>query len=120
MDERLKTARNVAIILVIAAAVEFLPGGSRAANTFSTALGIVFAAGLAWAAVWFYRQQRVPIYGLGDRRRGLLYGALGLGVLTLAAKPRMWETGFGELVWFVLIGLVAYTLLALYRYSRSY
>jgi hypothetical protein len=120
MDDRLKNARNVAILLLIAAAVDFLPGGSRAASTFSTALGVVFAAGLAWAGVWFYRQHRVTVYGLGERRRVLLYGAVGIGVVTVAAKPRMWETGFGEFVWFVLIGLVAYTLVALYRYSRSY
>ena len=56
----------------------------------------------------------------GDRRRGLLYGAIGVGLVTVAAKPRMWETGFGEFVWFVLIGLVVYTFVALYRYSRSY
>ena len=41
-------------------------------------------------------------------------------MVTVAAKTRMWETGFGELVWFVLLVLVAYTLFALYRYSRSY
>jgi hypothetical protein len=120
MDDRMKTARNVAILLAIAAAVEFLPGGGRAANTFSTTLVVVFAAGLAYAGVWFYRQQRVGIYGLGERRRGLLYGAIGVGFVTVAAKPRMWETGFGEFVWIVLIGLVVYTLVATYRYSRSY
>ncbi len=120
MDDRWKTARNIAILLLIAAAVAFLPGGTRAAYTFSTALGVVFAGGLAYAGVWFYRQRRIDIYGLGDNRRALLYGALGVGVVTLAAKPRMWETGFGEFVWFVLLGLVAYTLVALYRYSRSY
>lgn len=120
MDDRLKTTRNIAILLVIAAAVAFLPGGGRAASTFSTALGVVFAAGIAYAGMWFYRSNRVAIYSLGDRRRGLLYGALGVGVVTLAAKPRMWETGFGEFAWFVLVGLVLYTLVALYRYSRSY
>ncbi|HSZ69364.1 MAG TPA: hypothetical protein VK756_03280 [Solirubrobacteraceae bacterium] len=118
--DRPKTARNIAILLVIAAAVAFLPGGGRAASTVSTALGIVFAVGFAYAGVWFYRQNRVDLYGLGDRRRGLLYGAVGIAVVTVAAKPRLWETGFGEFVWFVLIGLVAYTLVALYRYSRSY
>jgi hypothetical protein len=120
MDDRLKTARNIAILLLIAAAVAFLPGGGRAASTVSTALGVVFAAGFAYAGVWFYRQRRVDLYGLGDRRRGLLYGAVGVAVVTVAAKPRMWETGFGEFLWFVLIGLVVYTLVALYRYSRSY
>jgi hypothetical protein len=120
MDDRMKTARNVAILLVLAAAVAFLPGGHRAADTVGTILGVIFAAGLGYAGVWFYRQRRADIYGLGDRRRGLLYGALGVGVVTLAAKTRMWETGFGKLVWIVLLGLVVYTLFAVYRYSRSY
>ncbi len=120
MDDRFKTARNVAILLLIAAAVAYIPGGGRAANTFATVLGVVFYLGIAWAAAWFYRSNRVTIYGLGDRRRALLYGALAVAVVALAAKPRMWATGFGEFIWFVLIGLVAYTLLALYRYSRSY
>jgi hypothetical protein len=120
MDDRTKTLRNVAILLVLAAAVAFLPGGGRVANTFSTVLGVAFAGGLAYAGYWFYRQHRVDIYGLGENRRALLYGAIGVGVVTLAAKARMWETGFGELVWFVLLGLVVYTLFALYRYSRSY
>ena|ERR1700691_2293906 len=115
-----KNARNVAIVLAIAAAVEFLPGGTRVANTFSIALGIVFAAGIAYAGVLFYRRRRVDVYGLGERRRGLLYGSIGVAAVTLAAKTRMWETGFGKFVWFVLIGLVAYTLFALYRYSRTY
>ncbi|HWX45378.1 MAG TPA: hypothetical protein VNY52_08650, partial [Solirubrobacteraceae bacterium] len=75
---------------------------------------------LGYAGVWFYRQRRVDIYSLGDNRRALLYGAIGVAVVTLAAKTRMWETGFGELVWFVLLALVVYTLFALYRYSRSY
>jgi hypothetical protein len=120
MDDRLKILRNLAILLAIAAAVKFLPGGGRAANTFSEVLSVVFAAGLAYGAFWFYRQHRLGIYGLGDERRGLLYGALAVGVVTVAAKARMWESGFGEFVWFVLLGLVAYTLLALFRYSRSY
>ena len=120
MDDRWKNARNIAILLLIAAVVAFVPGGGRAASTFSTVLGVVFAAGFAYAGVWFYRQRRVDLYGLGDSRRGLLYGAIGIGLVTFAAKPRMWETGFGEFLWFVLIGLVLYTLVALYRYSRSY
>ncbi len=120
MNDRLKTARNVGILLLLAAAVTFLPGGGRAANTFATILSVAFGVGFAYAGLSFYRGRRVNIYSLGDDRRALLYGALGVGVVTLAAKTRMWETGFGELVWFVLLALVVYTLFALYRYSRSY
>jgi hypothetical protein len=120
MDDRTKTARNVAILLLLAAAVAFLPGGGRAAATLQTILGVAFSLGIGFAGVRFYQAHRVDIYSLGERRRALLYGAAGVGVVTLAAKPRMWEAGFGEFVWFVLLGLVAYTLFALYRYSRSY
>lgn len=120
MDDRLKTARNVGILLVLAAAVAYLPGGHRAAYTVSTVLGVAFGVGFGYGGLRLYLGRRVDIYSLGDNRRALLYGALGVGVVTLAAKVRMWETGFGELVWFVLLALVVYTLFALYRYSRTY
>jgi hypothetical protein len=120
VTDRVKTARNVAIVLLIAAAVEFLPGGGRAADTFAAVLSVIFAAGLGYLGTRLYRERRVDIYGLGDRQRGLLYGALAVGTVTAAAQPRMWQTGFGEFVWFVLIGMVVYTLIAVYRYARTY
>ncbi|HWX88191.1 MAG TPA: hypothetical protein VNX67_08455, partial [Solirubrobacteraceae bacterium] len=118
--DRLKTFRNIAIVALIAAAVEFLPGGGRAAEAFAAALWVVFAAGFAYFVYRLYRERHVDLYGLGDRHRALLYGALALGYLIVAARPRMWLTSFGEFVWFVLVGLTVYTLLAVYRYSRSY
>jgi len=118
--DRLKTVRNIAIVAVIAAAVEFLPGGGRVAEAFAAALWVVFAAGFAYFAYRLYRERHVDLYGLGARHRALLYGALALGYLVAAARPRMWLTGFGEFVWFVLVGLTVYTLLAVYRYSRTY
>lgn len=120
MIDRKTTARNVAIVLLIAAVVEFVPGGGRAANTFSAVLSVLFLAGLTYMGVRLYRERRVDVYGLGDRHRALLYGVLAIGVLTAGAKERMWQSGFGEFVWFVLVGLVAYALFAIYRYARSY
>lgn len=117
---RLKTARNIAIVALIAAAVEFLPGGGRAAEAFAAALWVVFAAGFAYFAYRLYRERHVDLYGLGDRHRALLYGAFALGFATVAARPRMWLTGLGEFIWFVLVGLTIYTLLTVYRYSRTY
>ncbi|HXB65328.1 MAG TPA: hypothetical protein VNV42_10685 [Solirubrobacteraceae bacterium] len=120
MEDRAKTVRNVAILLLLAAVVAYVPGGGRAAATVQTILGVAFMFGLGLAGLYFYRQHRTTIYGLGDRRRAVLYSAVGVAAVTLAAKPRMWQTSFGEFVWFVLLGCVAYTLFALYRYSRSY
>ena len=62
MSETVKTVRNVAIIVVIAAAVYFL----------------------------------------------------------FVARSRMWETGFSELAWWVLLLGVLYTLLEVFRHSRTY
>ena len=46
---------------------------------------------LVFFAYRFYREHRVELDGLGDRWRGLLYGAIGVVVLALAALPRLSE-----------------------------
>ncbi|HTB49826.1 MAG TPA: hypothetical protein VK701_02525 [Solirubrobacteraceae bacterium] len=118
--DRLKTARNIAIVALIAAAVQFLPGGGRAVEAFAAALWVVFAGGFAFLGYRLYRERGVDLHSLGDRHRALLYGAIAVGFATIAAQPRMWQTAFGEFAWFALIGIAVYTLLVVYRYSRSY
>lgn len=116
----MKNARNLAIIVVIAAAVYALPDGGRAASTFESVLLVGFGVGIVYLLVRLYREHRIAIHSLGDRYRGLLYGALAVGVLAVVGRARMWQTSLGELVWFVLIGLVIYALVTVYRYSRAY
>lgn len=117
---RLGTVRNIVIVLVIAAAVELLPGGGRAANTFGGVLLVAFYTGLAYLALLLYRENRVTLYSLGTRRRLMLYGALAVAMAAIVARVRMWETGFGEFVWFLLIGLALYAVISVYRYWRAY
>lgn len=118
--DRFKTARNLAIVLAIAAAVYFLPGGGRAASTFEAALWAAFGIGIAYLGLRLYREQRIAVYGLGDRHRAMLYGALAVGVTAFLARARVWETGTGKVIWFAAIALVIYALLAVYRYWRTY
>lgn len=120
MSDTLKTVRNIAIVLAIAAAVYFLPGGGRAASTFEAALWAAFGLGIGYLLVRLYREHRVTIYGLGDRHRGLLYVGVALAVFLYMARSRMWETGFGELAWWVLVGCVVYSLMEVFRHSRTY
>lgn len=117
---RIGTVRNVVIVLALAAAVEFLPGGGRAAETFRSVLWVVFAAGIGYMGVRLYREHRISLYSLGPRHRGMLYGAIAAGAVLIAARTRMWQTGGGELVWFVLVALVVYLLMVVYRFWRSY
>lgn len=120
MLEPAKTARNVAIILAIAAAVYFIPGSGRATATFEAVLWAGFGTAFGYFGLRLYREHRVALYGLGERHRALLYGAVGAGLFAIAARGRMWETGLGELGWFVLVALVIYALLEVYRSFRSY
>jgi hypothetical protein len=135
MRERLKMPFYVAIILAIAAAVYFIPGGGRAANTFEAALWVAFGLGVGYFGLRMYREHHVALYGLGDRHRGLLYGAVVVAVFLYAVRSRMWYAlqlrsgelvqvhrwaGLGELAWFALAALVVYSLLIVYRHARSY
>ena len=84
----MSTARNVAIVLLLAAAVAFLPGGGTTAGLIAGILSTLIMVSLVFFVYRFYREHRLELDGLGDRWRGLLYGAIGVVVLALAALPR--------------------------------
>ncbi len=118
--DSLKTLRNIAIVVALAAAVYVLPEGGRAASTFESVLWTLFGVGIAYMGLRLYREHRMWLLSLGDRHRALLYGAIALAVFALAGRSHMWETGTGELLWFVLVAVVVYALLEVFRHARSY
>lgn len=120
MSERAKNARNLAIVALIAAAVYFLPNGGRAANTAEALIYVAFGVAIGYLGLRMYRENRVALHGLGDRYRGLLYGAIALAVLLYMSRARMWLTGLGELLWFVLLGGVVYAVIVVVRRWRAY
>jgi type IV secretory pathway TrbD component len=119
----MKNARNVAILLAIAALVYLISNGERGGRaevTFEAILWGAFGLGIGYLAIRLYREHRISLHSLGDRHRAMLYGAAALAVFDVAARKRMWQTGLGELLWFVLVGLVVWAALEVYRYSRTY
>ncbi len=114
------TARNVAIIALIAAAVVIIPGGGKAANTVGQAVQLAFFGALVWFAVIMYRQHRAEIYSLGERNRAIVYASLGVLTLTITATSRMWSTGVGLIAWFALVGAAAYSIFAVIWAARRY
>jgi hypothetical protein len=120
VSDELKTARNILIVVALAAGVYLLPGGGRAASAFESALWVAFAVGIGYLGLRLYRERRISLHSLGDRHRGLLYGGVALAVFEYMGRTRMWETSLGELAWWVLLGCVAYALLEVFRRSRSY
>ena len=115
-----KNLRNAAIIAALAAAVAIIPGGGTGANVFGQAVSVVFLAAIGWVAVLLYREHRVAIYSLGDRRRTFLYVAAGIAALTLTATTRLWHTVGGRLAWFALIAAVIYAAVAVFISARRY
>lgn len=110
----------MAIVLLVAAAVEFVPGGQNTAAAVEALIVLGFGLGLFLLLLRLYRQQRLTLYTLGDGRRALLYGSIGVLFVTVAARPRMWESGQGEFVFWVIVGLCIYALVAVARYARRY
>jgi len=115
-----RNVRNVVIVLALAAAVAFLPAAGVGAAFLGWLLGIGFLGALAWFASRLYREYRLTLYGLGDRNRGLLYGAIGVTALTLTASSLLWQTPIGVLAWFALLGAAIFAAVVVYRAAREY
>jgi threonine/homoserine efflux transporter RhtA len=98
-----KTARNVAIIMVLALGLAFLPGGGNAVDTITTAIGMAFLAGITWSIYILSKQNQLTLATLSDGRRAIFYGAFGMLALLVAGYHKLWSTGPGTLLWVVLL-----------------
>jgi len=115
-----KTARNVAIILALSALVYALPEAGLAANTLGWVVGVIFLGALAWFVSRLYREYQGQLFGLGDRARGILYGSVAVALLAVTATDRLWDTGVGVLVWFMLVGGASFGVFSVWQQSREY
>jgi hypothetical protein len=116
--DRAKHIRNILIIVGLALVVWLLPGGDEGSATVYNLLIVVLTAGLLFFGYRLYMEHRATIFGLGDRQRGLLYGAIGLAAIAIIATSRLWnEGGLGALIWFGLLSLAAW---GIYRVWRTY
>jgi hypothetical protein len=113
-----KHVRNIAIILLIAAAVDLVPGGGRAANTVAQAISLLFIATLGWFAGLMYRQHRVSLYSLGDKRRFGLYASLGALLLVFSALYRV--QGISAVIAVVVAAVAVYAIFAIVWSARQY
>ena len=117
---RSRVALNVLIVLALAAAVAFVPGGWPVGTFFGNLLSIVLFTGLVWFAARLYMEHRVVLFGIGDRNRAILYGSVAVIVLTLTASRELFDTGPGTLAWFMLITAAIFGLVYVFRAWRSY
>lgn len=98
-----KNVRNVGIIMVLAFVVAFLPGGGNLASAVWTAMTMALLAGIAWMVYALSRENQLTLATLDDKRRAILYGAIGMLALLIAGADRLFSTGGGTLLWIVLL-----------------
>jgi len=108
VSSRVKHARNIAIVLALAAIVAIVPGGGTGANVVLQAVSVIFLGALAWVAAVYYREHRTSLLSFGDARRAVLYGAIAALAVTLTATDRLWHTSAGSVAWLVLMGASLY------------
>jgi hypothetical protein len=114
------TVRNVAIIALVALGVAFIPGGSRAAALILGILSLGFLAALGLLGYRLYMENRFTLWGMSTRLRALLYGGIAVATMTLIASARLWESGLGTLLWFLLLGGSAFSVYHAWTESRRY
>jgi surface polysaccharide O-acyltransferase-like enzyme len=99
------------VIALIALALVVLPGGGSALDVVLTLLTIAFFAAIAVLFYRLYRQYRIDLETLSDTLRLVLYGSVGLALLTFTATDRLFGSGgAGVVVWFALLALASYGL----------
>ena len=116
----LQNIRNIAIILALAAAVDFLPGGGNAAAAVLAALSMMFLAAIAWLLYRVYNEQQLILSTLSDARKAGLFGAVGAIALLVVAYDdfRSWEGGI--LIWVALMAGCLGGIFLIWRSATTY
>jgi hypothetical protein len=115
-----RTARNIAIIMLLALGVAFAPSGGNVVDAVFTALTMGFLAGIAWMLYTLSRQNQLTLATLDDRRRAIFYGAFGLLALLVAGTDKMFSSGGGTLLWILLLGAAAAAIWRIWVEANTY
>lgn len=114
------TLRNVGIVVLLALIVAFVPQGGETADFVIQVITVTFMIMFVLFGIRLYRMFRSDVYGLGERHRALLYVSLGVAILAMAARPRLFESGIGIFGWLVLIVGASVGLYSVWRHYREY
>lgn len=115
----MKAARNFAIVALVALGFAVLPGGAPTLDVIVALLTIAFFGAIAFLGFRLYREHRYTLESLETTQRAVLYGSVGLAVLTFAASARLLQ-GAGILIWLALLALAAYGVFWVFQRYRRY
>jgi hypothetical protein len=116
----MRTLRNVAIVMLLAVVVAFVPAGGNVADAILTAITMGFLAAIAWTLFVLSRQNQLTLAALSDGRRAILFGALGLIALLIAGSDEMFASGGGTLAWILLLGAAVAAIWRVWTEANTY
>lgn len=116
----MRNVRNVAIILVLALGVAFVPGGGSAAEAVLAALFMAFLATIGFLGYRLYVQNQMTLSTLSDGRRALLFGAVGAIALMVVGTDELLDDGIGTLVWIAVLGASVLAIIQVWRDANTY
>jgi hypothetical protein len=109
------------IVALIALAIVALPGGGSALDVAVTLLTIAFFVAIVFLAYRLFREHRFELDSLEPVQRLVLYGSIGLALVTFTATNRLFDIGGGGvLVWLALLALSSYGVFWVWTKYRSY
>jgi hypothetical protein len=109
------------VVALIALALVVLPGGGAALNVALTLLSLLFFAAIGYLGYRLYRQFHFELSTLDRTLTLILYGSLGLALLTFTATTRLLDQGgAGLMVWIALLALASYGFYWVWTHYRSY
>lgn len=101
----MRTARNFAIVALIALVLAAAPGGGHTLSVILSLLGVAFAASIAFFGYRLYRERSFTLESLPDLDRLVLYASIAAGFLAWVALPRFKDLGIGG--WLAFIAILA-------------
>lgn len=109
------------VVALLALAFTALPGGGAVLDVALTLLTIGFFGAIGFLGYRLYRQFHFELSSLDGRMTAVLYGSLGLALLTFTATSRLLDQGGpGLIVWIALLALASYGLYFVWTRYRSY
>src|SRR3954452_11224611 len=117
---QLRNLPNAAIVLLLAAVVAFAPAGNNAADVVLTLITMAFLTAIAWTVYVLSRENQLTLATLSDRRRAVLYGAVGMIVLLVAGSDELFATGGGTLAWILLFAASVAAIYLVWKEANTY
>jgi hypothetical protein len=116
----MRALRNLAIIMLLAAGVAFVPSGGNVAEAVFTALAMGFLAGISWMLFVLSRENQLTLATLSDGRRAVFYGAFGMIALLIAGTDKLFASGGGTLLWILLLAASVAAIWRIWIDANSY